>query len=164
MPAAVALTVMSRPSPLLQMVFKAPAGLYRIGLGRLLGRRFLALSHRGRKSGRLYETVLEVAVFDPVTQESIVASAYGTKADWYRNLQAAPAVRVRTGKKDYTPEHRFLDPDEAIAAAAEFCRLHPWEARVAPRVLPAIGAGTTDSSDPVQMLAALPMVAFRPRQ
>lgn len=155
---------MSRPSPLLQMVFRAPAGLYRIGLGRLLGKRILALTHRGRKSGRLYETVLEVAVFDPATQESIVASAYGTKADWYRNLAAASGVRVRTGKMDYIPEHRFLTPEEASAAAAEFCRLHPWEARLAPRVLPAIGAVTTDSPDPVRMLASLPMVAFRPKQ
>jgi deazaflavin-dependent oxidoreductase (nitroreductase family) len=158
------LVAMSRPSPLLQMVFKAPAGLYRIGLGRLLGRRFLALSHRGRKSGRLYETVLEVAIFDPAAQESVVVSAYGTKADWYRNLQAAPAVRIRTGKLDYAPDHRFLTHEESTAATAEFCRLHPWEAKLAPRVLAGIGAVTTDSSDPVRRLASLPMVAFRPRQ
>lgn len=154
---------MSRPSPLLRFAFNAPAGLYRVGLGRLLGRRFLALTHRGRKSGRLYDTILEVAVFDPATDESVVVSAYGNGADWYRNLQAGSAVRVRTGKLDYPPEHRFLAPEEATATAAEFCRLHPWEAKLAPRVLPAIGAGPTDATDPVQMLAALPMVAFRPQ-
>jgi deazaflavin-dependent oxidoreductase (nitroreductase family) len=155
---------MSRPSPLLRLAFKAPAGLYRIGLGRLLGRRFLALTHRGRTSGRLYDTVLEVAVFDPATEESVVVSAYGTGADWYRNLQAAPAVRVRTGTVDYPPEHRFLTPEEATAAATEFCRLHPWEAKLAPRALPAIGGTAAGSSDPVQLMASLPMVAFRPKR
>jgi deazaflavin-dependent oxidoreductase (nitroreductase family) len=138
--------------------------VYRIGLGRLLGRRFLSVTHRGRKSGRLYDTVLEVAVFDPAADESVVVSAYGSDADWYRNLQAAPAVRVRTGRMDYAPEHHFLTPEEASAAAAEFCRRHPWEAKLAPRVLPAIGGVSTDTSDPVQLLASLPMVAFRPQR
>lgn len=161
---AVTLVIMSRPSPLLRFAFKAPAYLYRIGLGRLLGRRFLSVTHRGRKSGKLYDTVLEVAVFDPATEESVAVSAYGTGADWYRNLQAGPAARVRTGSMDYSPEHRFLTPEEATAAAAEFCRRHPWEARLAPRVLPAIGATLTGSADPVQLLASLPMVAFRPQR
>ncbi len=155
---------MARPSPLLQWFFKAPGRLYRMGLGPMLGRRFLAVTHRGRKSGKLYDTVLEVAVFDPATRESTVVSAYGTGADWFRNLQAAPAVRVRTGRMDYVPEHRILTEEEAINAAARFCRDHPWEAKLAPRVLPAIGAVAPGSSDPVAMLASLPMVAFRPKQ
>ncbi len=155
---------MSRPSPRLQWFFKATGRLYRMGLGPLLGRRFLAVTHRGRKSAKLYDTVLEVAVYDPATHESIVVSAYGTKADWYRNLQASPAVRVRTGRMDYVPEHRMLTEEEAINAAAQFCRDHPWEAKLAPRVLPAIGAVARGSSDPVAMLASLPMVAFRPQQ
>lgn len=154
--------MMSRPSPLLRFAFKAPAYLYRIGLGRLLGRRFLSVTHSGRKSGRLYDTVLEVAIFDPATKESVVVSAYGTGADWYRNLQQRPAVRVRTGRMDYVPEHRFLTEEEASHAAARFCRDHPWEAKLAPRVLPAIGAAAPGSSDPVAMLASLPMVGFRP--
>ena len=37
-----------------------PIYLYRLDLGRLLGHRFLLLVHRGRKSGLLRETVLEV--------------------------------------------------------------------------------------------------------
>ena len=52
-----------------------------------------------------------MAVFDPATEESVAVSAYGTDADWYRNLQAAPAVRVRTGRIDYPPEHHFLTPE-----------------------------------------------------
>jgi hypothetical protein len=58
-----------------------PIYLYRLDLGRLLGHRFLLLVHRGRKSGLLRETVLEVLLHDPATNESVVLSAWGEKAD-----------------------------------------------------------------------------------
>jgi len=154
-----------RPSRFLRAVFNAPAWMYRIGLGWMLTKRFLALTHRGRTSGRKHETILEVLLFDPGTKESVVVSAYGNSADWYRNLQVEPALRVRTGRMDYTPEQRLLGPEEAREAAAEFCRRHPWEARLVPRVLPAIGAAlSTGSASPIDLLASLPMVAFRPKQ
>jgi deazaflavin-dependent oxidoreductase (nitroreductase family) len=155
---------MAGPSRLLKVFFRAPAFMYRLGLGRMLGKRFVAVTHRGRKSGQLRETVLEVLVFDPDDKETVVVSAYGTRADWYRNLRAQPALRVRTGGMDYVPEQRFLTADEAREAAAEFARHHRWEAKLMPRVLPAIGAAVPkdSDSDPVDLMASLPMVAFRP--
>ncbi len=154
----------NRPSRFLKAVFDAPSWLYRIGLGPLLGKRVLALTHRGRKSGKLHRTILEVALYDRESGESVVASAYGSRADWYRNIAAAPALRVQTGWKDYTPVQRFLTADEAKEAAARFCRDHPWEAKLVPRVLPAIGAAIPDDPTltPAELLGALPMVAFRP--
>lgn len=145
-------------------MFDAPAGLYRTGFGGLLGHRVLALTHRGRKSGKVYDTVLEVVSFDPTSEESIVASAYGETADWYRNIRAEPAMRVRTGRLDYRPEQRFLTPEEAADASREFCRLHPLEARLVRRVLPAIGSIIDPDPErtPAELLAELPMVGFRP--
>ena len=160
-----ALFIMGHPSRLLKVVFDTPAVLYRIGLGWMLGKRILAVTHRGRKTGRLRETVLEVLLFDPDNKESVVVSAYGTRADWYRNLRVQPALRVRTGRMDYVPEQRFLTPDEKREAAIAFSRRHPWEVRLVPRVLPAIGAAVPKHSDsnPVDLLASLPMAAFRPK-
>lgn len=147
----------------MRLFFAAPQWLYRAGLGWTLGHRFVSVSHRGRRSGKIRETVLEVARYDPTTRESVVASAYGTKADWYRNIRAEPAVRVRTGRMDYIPEQRFLTETEARQAAIEFCRRHKLEARMAPRALAAIGAvGEGAFTDSVELLASLPMVAFRP--
>lgn len=152
------------PRPLLAAFFRAPGWLYRIRLGWIPGRRFLALTHRGRKSGHEHRTVLEVISYDEATDESIVVSAYGAKADWYRNIKKEPALRVETGRVDYVPEQRFLDPEERAATARSFCREHPWEAKLMPRVLTSIGAEVPDSSevDAEQMLSALPMVALRP--
>lgn len=156
---------MGRPSRLLKVAFAPPTVLYRMGLGWILGKRIVAVTHRGRKSGKLRETVLEALLFDPDSEESVVVSAYGTEADWYRNLLVQPALRVRTGRMDYVPEQRFLTPDETREAAIEFSRRHRWEARLVPLVLPAIGAAVPEhsNSDPVGLLASLPMVAFRPK-
>lgn len=155
---------MSRPSRLLAAAFRAPDVVYRVRLGWMLGRRFLELTHRGRRSGRDYRTVLEVIAFAPDREESVVASAYGVGADWYRNLMAGGGVRVRTGRLDYTPEHRVLGAEEAQEVAAGFVDRHPWEARLVSRVLPAIGAALPEGAggDPAGMLASLPLVAFRP--
>ncbi|MFQ5524221.1 MAG: hypothetical protein ACE5F5_11710 [Acidimicrobiia bacterium] len=143
-----------------------PAGVAVSGRSRLDARQAFPRSHppRAQERSRLPHGP-GVISFDPETKESVVASAYGTRADWYRNIQAEPALRVQTGRLDYVPEQRFLTPAEARKAAARFCLEHPLEAKLMPRVLPAIGAALPLDPDlePVGQLATLPMVAFRPK-
>lgn len=154
----------THPSPLLATIFRAPAWLYRAGMGWLLGKRFLALTHRGRTTGSIYRTVLEVISHDETTRESVVVSAYGPEADWYRNIQVAAALRVQTGRLDYVPEQRFLDVEERAEKARRFCHGHPWETRLILRVLKWIDAAVPEDRDalPEEVLSALPMVALRP--
>ncbi len=148
---------------MLKAVFDAPRWFYRHRLGWLMGRRFLALSHVGRKSGIERQSILEVACYHPDTQELIVASAFGAKADWYRNIQATASHRVRVGRAQFVPHQRFLEPQEARAVAEEFGRKHRLEARFAIPVFVAMGAvDRGEFSDPVDLMASLPMVAFRP--
>jgi hypothetical protein len=71
----------SKPTGAKRLAFRLPIYLYRLNLGWLLGNRFLLLVHRGRKSGLLRETVLEVLLHDPATRESVVLSAGGEKSD-----------------------------------------------------------------------------------
>ncbi len=71
----------SKPAGALRLAFRLPIYLYRLDLGRLLGHRFLLLVHRGRESGLLRETVLEVIMYNPATGESVVLSAWGEKVD-----------------------------------------------------------------------------------
>lgn len=149
------------PGRLLRALYRMPVLLYRLGLGPMLGRRFLMVVHRGRTSGRLYQTVLEVVHYDPATQESIVAAAYGRHADWYRNLQSARAVEVRTGGGRFVPEQRVLTADEAGAAFDEYARHHPLLARLIPRLF-----GMRYDGSPAArraLVARVPMMAFRPR-
>ena len=152
----------ARPSGLLRVALRLPIWLYRLGLSWLLGHRFLLLVHRGRRTGRVRETVLEVVRYDPATRESIVAAAWGNQADWYRNIQAQPALRVRTGGVRYTPSQRFLSPDEVYATLRTYERRYPVAARV---IGPRLGIPFGRSEAALRAFAAsLPMVGFRPRR
>jgi deazaflavin-dependent oxidoreductase (nitroreductase family) len=106
------LTEPLRTSPILRVLFRCVVALFDLGLGRIVGHRFLQVTHRGRRSNRLYRTVLEVISYEPRTRESIALSAWGERADWYRNIQTSPAVHVLTGGHSFTPEQRFLEPHE----------------------------------------------------
>src|SRR5579884_3012404 len=70
------------PSRLLRSALRVPVFLYRAGLGGLFGHHFLLLTHRGRKSGRVYQTVLEVVRYEPESGESVVVSGWGERSDW----------------------------------------------------------------------------------
>jgi deazaflavin-dependent oxidoreductase (nitroreductase family) len=141
------------------LAFRLPALLYRVHLGWLLGHRFLLLTHRGRKSGRRRQTVLEVVRYDPATHESVVASGWRDRADWYRNLLAHPALAVQTGRERYLPTQRFLTPVEASAVLREYERHHPWAALVGEKLL---GLPFGSAAGDRAAAAAPPMVAFRP--
>jgi hypothetical protein len=82
----------------------------------------------------LHETVLEVLLHDPATRESVVLSAWGEKADWYRNVGVTPALEVQTGGQRYVPEQRFLAPEENHAVISDYARRHPLAFRVFARV------------------------------
>lgn len=49
-----------KPRGLLRLGFRLPIWLYRLNLGWILGERFLLLTHTGRKSGLVRQTVIEV--------------------------------------------------------------------------------------------------------
>jgi deazaflavin-dependent oxidoreductase (nitroreductase family) len=120
----------SKPAGALRLAFRLPIYLYRLHLGWLLGHRFLLLVHRGRKTGLVHQTMLEVVLYDTTIQESVVVSVWGEDADWYRNLQKCPAIEIRTGRESYAPLQQFLSPEEANAALASYERRHPWAARI----------------------------------
>jgi deazaflavin-dependent oxidoreductase (nitroreductase family) len=119
------------PRPVRRFAAHAPGVLYDLGLGWLFGRRFLLLTHRGRRSGKLYRTMVEVLQYDAASREATVLSGTGPQADWYRNVQANPPVEVRISRDSYVPEVCFLDMAESRAGLREFNRRHPVEGRVA---------------------------------
>lgn len=69
------------------------------------------------------------------TGESIVVAAYGENADWYRNIQANPAIELRIGRDRYAPIQRFLTPDEIYTEFSDYERRHPSAARNLPKLL-----------------------------
>ena len=151
----------AKPSGALRLAFRLPIYLYRLNLGWLLGHRGLLLTHQGRKSGLLRETVLEVVRYTPATKESIVLSGWGEKADWYRNIKVTPAIEVWTAGERYVPEQRFLAPVENHAVIADYERRHPLAFRIFAK---AFGYPANDVEAVRRGFASsLVLVAFRPR-
>ena len=89
------------PGRFLRMVLRLPLWLYRLRLGFLLGRRFLLLTHTGRKSGLARQAVLEVVRHDRATGTYVVASGWGEGSDWFRNIQKTPNVVVTVGLEQF---------------------------------------------------------------
>lgn len=118
-----------RPTGLLKFTFALPRYLYRWHLGWLLGHLCLMITHVGRKTGRRRHTVLEVVHYDPSTRECIVMSGYGAQSDWYRNIQAQPALEVQIGFQRYRPQQRLLSPEETLAVLKEYQQVHPLRFR-----------------------------------
>lgn len=150
----------SKPTGLLKLVFILPRYLYRWHLGWLLGHRFLMITHVGRKTGRTRQTVLEVAHYDSSTQECIVMSGYGLHSDWYRNIQAQPAIEVQVGHMRYTPQQRMLTEEETLALLDEYQRNHPLAFRELMHVIGYAYDGTPEGLHTLSQF--LRGVAFRP--
>ena len=137
-------------------LMRAPIWIYKARAGALFGSRILMLEHIGRKSGAPRYAVLEV-VGHPTPDTYTVASGFGRKAQWFRNIQANPRVRVFAGSHAPSPATaRVLDQHEADDALAAYRRRHPraWE-QLRPALEETLGVPITDTNTP------LPMVQLR---
>jgi deazaflavin-dependent oxidoreductase (nitroreductase family) len=142
-------------------MLRAPIWLYRLRLGRFMGRRLTYVAHRGRRTGARREVVVETVGFDPGVPEVVVVAAWGHGPDWYRNLRAAPAIEVRVGGQHWPrPHHRYLDAVETRRVLLAYQRAHPYAWR---RLAPLLGF-PTDPEDPrwPQIAASVHAVAFSP--
>jgi deazaflavin-dependent oxidoreductase (nitroreductase family) len=153
----------SRPGPILKRALALPAALYGIGAGWLLGHRFLLLVHRGRRTGRVYRTVLEVVHWQREPSEAVVMSGFGRDSQWYRNVLAGGAVEIRIGRRRYHPTVRPLPEDEAMAVLAAYERRNRVVVPVIRAVLSRLAGIRYDGSASSRrsVVQALPLVAFR---
>jgi deazaflavin-dependent oxidoreductase (nitroreductase family) len=141
-----------------------PALLYDWNAGWLLGHRFLRLTHVGRRSGRRYRTVLEVVGTGSAPDEVIVVAGLGPTSDWYRNLQAHPAIEVAIGRQRFQPRQRVLSEPEAVAVLADYERRNRWATPLVRRMLTWLVGWEYDGTDDARRRLAneLPLIAFRP--
>ncbi len=138
-----------------RMLRRAPILIYRAGLGAVFGSRMLMLEHIGRRSGAVRYAVLEV-VDHPTRDRYIVASGFGTRAQWFQNVQANPDVKISAaGRRSVPAEARQRTTAEADAVLQSYIARHPdaWSA-LRPAMESMLGEPISEHD------TALPMVEF----
>lgn len=104
---------------------RSPLWFYRHGFGRLLGSRILMLEHTGRRSGLTRQVCLEV-VERPGPDTVVIVSGFGTRAQWYRNLEANPRCHVTIGGEGRRPAlARLMAEGESTAVLSRYQAAHP---------------------------------------
>lgn len=156
---------MARPGPIVSQALRLPARLYDIGAGRLLGHRFLLLTHRGRRSGRPYRTILEVVRWDPEKREATVMSGFGAQANWRLNVLAGGAVEVQIATTQFAAAARSLEREEAVVVLADYERRNRLAGPIVRAILSRLAGFRFDGSAEARerLVEALPLLAFSPR-
>lgn len=137
---------------------RAPIWLYRMRAGALLGPRVMMLEHIGRTTGARRYVVLEV-VGRPDPDTVVVASGFGEKAQWFRNIVANPHVRVWLGgHRPVAAEAHVLDQRAVDRVLADYRARHrkTWD-QFKLVLEQTLGRPITDTDAP------LPMVELRLR-
>jgi deazaflavin-dependent oxidoreductase (nitroreductase family) len=132
---------------------RAPIRLYEAGAGPMLGSRLLMLEHVGRRSSVRRTVVLEV-VGHPTPDAYLVASGFGDKAQWFRNIKINPRVHVNVGNHRSSPATaRVVSQQEADRALSAYISQHPgaWK-HLRPVLERALGRPITETD------TALPVV------
>jgi deazaflavin-dependent oxidoreductase (nitroreductase family) len=149
-----------KPTVLAKWFYKSPKWLYRARLGFVFGSRFLLLEHTGRTSGNVYQTPLEVAHYDQEHDEYVVTSGTGPRADWYRNIQADPAVAVWLGSHRYPATARFLTTEQAVEVMKVYEEKHP---KTAARLEAMMGVSHDETQESwTAMMEKIPMIGLTP--
>ena len=127
--------VRQRPHGLSRWLFRLPILLYRLGLGWLMGGRFLLLTHTGRKTGLPRQTVLEVVDHEQDTDTYYVAVGFGPKTDWYRNLLKTPQATIQVKRRQLAVIADPLTPEASGTAMVDYAHRHPAAALNLSRLL-----------------------------
>ena len=118
--------IQQEPGRLLWAINLIPTWMFKLRLGRLFGSRFAMITHRGRKSGAHHTVIAETAEGSVDDGRLVYIVAYGIRAQWYKNLKAAPAVSIEiAGKVYHAPRHEFLDRQATEQAIASYWAKYP---------------------------------------
>lgn len=148
------------PTGLLRLCLRWPIWLYRLRCGWLLDSRFLLLTHIGRRSGLPRQTVLEVVHHDQATETYFIASGWGEKSDWFRNLQKTPTVVVTVGRKHFAATARCLSINEAARVLLVYAQRHRRAFRTLAKLM--VGQRLQGTEQDCRLLAqSVPLMALQ---
>ena len=117
-----------KPNRMLKFFFKVPVWLHKMGLGgweRLIGAQWMFITTKGRKTGKPRNSMVDVMDYDKATDTYYIEAAYGTRADWYRNIQASPNFEARVGRRKFLARAEALSNENTADTLVRFYREKP---------------------------------------
>jgi len=147
------------PTGLRAIPWRIPIWFYRMRLGWLFGHRALMLTHTGRISGKLRQAVLEVIHFNNAIH--YVASGFGEKSDWFRNIKENPEVTIHTAGNVIPAIAKILSKEEASEVISYYIENHPNAIKNLAKL---VGYKIGDSREEhLEFLRQIPVIAFNPK-
>lgn len=129
----------------------------------MMPKRFLFLTHIGRKSNEPRYVVVEVADYDAVNDIYYIVSGYGEKANWYRNIVKTPAVKIQVGRRKLRVVAQPLSAIQSGEKMVEYAAKYPKLAQGLMRFLKIETDGSAQSyrqiGEDVVRFVALPVQA-----
>ena len=105
---------------------RTPLLLWRLGLGRLIGRWLMVLTTMGRKSGLTRHNMVS---YYKVGGRKYAYSGFGPLADWFRNLEAQPRVTIQTADgTESALARRVTEPGELLQVLRAIRAAYPGAA------------------------------------
>lgn len=129
-------------------------------MGWLLGHRFVLLTHTGRKSGLARQTVLEIVRYDDVSGACVVASGWGVRSDWVRNVTDHPKIIIQVNNRRTQAVATRLLPEQGARELADYARRHPAALRELAAFMGYRLDGTAE--DILDLGRIVPMFIFEP--
>jgi len=102
-------------------LFKAPTHLWRLGLGWLVGRLFVLITHTGRQSGLPRRTVVE---YYTLNDRKYAVAAFGETAQWCLNILADPRVTLQSVDGIESARAVRVTDDEELATVIRLFKRH----------------------------------------
>ena len=118
------LTPKNKPGPILKWLFKIPVLQYKLGMGWMIGKKFLLITTTGRKTGKPRSTPLEY-IHNPQKDWYRVAPGWGGNTDWYKNIRHNPHITVQVGRRKFKAMAEPAPVEEAAKFMEAASKLHP---------------------------------------
>ena len=148
----------SPPRGVKAIPWRLPIYLYRSGLGWMLGDKFLLLSHRGRKSGKIRFAVLEIIHSLAESGFYYVVSGFGTQSNWYQNILQHSSVEIQVGRKRLAAKAQQLSSSEGAEILIAYAQENPGNLKTLSKLL---GYDIEDSPEGIREFGhQIPVIQF----
>jgi deazaflavin-dependent oxidoreductase (nitroreductase family) len=127
--------------------------------GRVIGAPIVVITHRGRRSGKVYRTPVEAIAEDEGRGEIVVSPMRGKRGDWYRNIAAGGLLEVSLRGESFQPTWRELSEREGEEALRRYLDDHPLYGRLILRML--VRLHDLEGEPLPAVATAVPMLALR---